>query len=616
MSDASLVPEGLLRAIFEHSREAIRVSRAGVHVAVNPAYLRMFGYGSAEELLGVPVIDLIAPDGRPIILERIRLREARLPVPGEYVTRGVRRNGEEFDFVVRVAGAPDGFGSIYTIVMLTDVTEQLAAAKALAESQAFYRALFEVNTAVKLIIDPDDGRIVDANPAAVGFYGWPLEVLRSMRVADINTLPEDVVAHELLAAREEQRRYFHFRHRRASGDERDVEIYSGPFDVGGRRLLLSIIHDVTDRRVLEQRLHSSERMEALGRLAGGIAHDFNNLVAVVLANAEMLQATVPGDGSQQTQLRRIVAAAARAETLTRRLLALARRQVLHPDRVRLAEVALRIEDLARSALGDGIELQVDIDPASGFVWADASQLDQVVLNLITNARDAVHQGGHVTLAVRDVKVEAGEPLATAIGAGSWVCLDVADDGAGMDEATRARVFEPFFTTKPGVGTGLGLATVYGIVEQSKGRVLVESAPGAGSRFRVFLPRIVDRIVATRPGRVLLVEDNEDLRNSLAERLSAAGHQVFVASDGQSVFEEARRAGNVDLIVCDVNLPFRSGPEVVASLRERWPRVAVVLMSGATFTPVGLPTHLSVLPKPFTLEAFDLAVATSLDAGVE
>ncbi len=491
---------------------------------------------------------------------------------------------------------------------MTELGERLRA-------DPLYRAIFDINTAVKLLIDPTDGRIVDANPAALELYGWPLEALRTMRISEINTLTADEVKAEMDDARTLRRRYFRFRHRTATGAVHAVEVHSGPVTLDGRELLLSIIHDVTERDLLEEHARRGQRLEAIGSLAGGVAHDFNT---VVLSASRLLRNRLAADHPGARFLDDIDEASRRGAELTRQLLAFSRRQVMAPRPVCLAEIVARLAPLLERSLGTVHELKLAIADTPPVV-ADPAQIEQVVMNLVLNARDAMPAGGRIVLALG---TSAGDPEAH-VAPGAWVTLSVRDDGCGMDAATRGRIFEPFFTTKA-EGVGMGLASVYGIVRQSGGHIAVTSAPRAGTTFTVFLPATAELpaappepVPAAAPAvrrRILLVDDEAPVRSALGELLSALGHDVITACS----FDEAIAAAAaqpVELVLTDVNMPGRSGVELAVALTGSRPALAVIVMSGDLRDQVlePLPAHAVRLAKPFTLDELERALTAAITA---
>ncbi len=601
----------VLRAIFAESQDAIGVAadwRIGV---ANPALVKLFGYANEEDMLGMSIFDLLAPQARETIAEFARRRDARESVPSIYVTTARTRDGREFAMEVRSAEFRlDGMTCSMTLVR--DVTREAASPRALTQSEDFYRALFEVNTAVKLLISPSTGRIVDANQAAVDFYGWSLDQLREMRITDINMLTHDEVVAEMQNARSGMRRYFRFRHRTASGDVRHVEVHSGPVVLKGETLLLSIVHDVTERDALEEQLRRSQRLEAIGQLAGGVAHDFNNLLTVMMSSAELVSRRLPPGSPLLQHLQDLDHAAGRAAELTRELLAFSRRQRMRPAALNLNDVVARMRGMLERTLGSGIVVRSILDPELPQVRADPSQIEQVVMNLALNARDAMDQGGHLELSTRFVLVEDRDPR--GIPAGRWATLGVRDEGRGMDAETRQRVFEPFFTTKEaGRGTGLGLSTVYGIVTQSGGHITVESEPGQGSEFVVYLPvedaprQAPESTPGTPPRRrhshgvVLLVDDMPHVRAPLVHSLQEAGFTVLEAgSTDEALALAASELARLDAVISDVVMPGRSGIELCRELLAMKPGLGAVLVSGdLRHHGASLPRGVRFLHKPFT-----------------
>ena len=349
-----------------------------------------------------------------------------------------------------------------------------------SDGAELYRALFDVNAAIKLLLDPATGRIVDANRAAEQFYGWSQAELRELTIFEINPLPPTEVAAELERARVARRTYFEFRHRTKHGALVDVEIYTGPIELRGRTLLLSIIHDVTERRRVETQLRHAQRLEALGRLAAGVAHDFNNLLTIIHTSTQL---ALRRSGDVSELLNEVQAATRRGADLTRRLLALGSQQTLTPRPVAVDELISDTVLLLRRTLPETITLVTSVAPGLPLVSVDRGQIDLVLLNLGLNARDAMPAGGTLTIRAR----EAGE-RPTLLPDGRYLAIAIEDTGVGMDAEVRARIFEPFFTTKPpGAGTGLGLPVAFGVVTQSGGTISVDSQPGVGTTFTMYLP---------------------------------------------------------------------------------------------------------------------------------
>ena len=387
--------------------------------------------------------------------------------------------------------------------------------------------------------------------------------------------------------------------------------------------------DETAARRVEMQLRTAQKMEAVGLLAGGVAHDFNNLLTAIKGFASLLQMTIPPADESHEFVDEIGKAADRAAALTAQLLAFSRRQILRPERI---DLNARVRDLERMLgllVSEGGELRLDLDPALGLVHADPGQVEQLILNLAVNARDAIanRTGGRITIATGNATLRdefTGWRVAPA--PGEYVRLDVADNGVGMDAATQARIFDPFFTTKAaGQGTGLGLATVYGIVKQSDGYVWVESAPGGGSTFTVYLPRAFETeptieadIVVARPGGdvVLLVEDEDGVRRVARRALEMHGYRVIEASDGVQAVDLASTNPSVGLLLTDVMMPGSLGPAVAHAVHEIVPGLPVLYMSGhAEDVARGglIDPSVPFLAKPFTPTRLAEKVREVLDA---
>jgi len=379
--------------------------------------------------------------------------------------------------------------------------------------------------------------------------------------------------------------------------------------------------DITGRKRLEEELRQTQRMEAVGRLAGGVAHDFNNVLAVIIGFANLLLRDLAADDPQREKAEQIARAGERAATLTRQLLAFSRRQLLQPEILDLNHVVLEMKRLLERLIGEDIRLLTMLDPSLGSVRADRAQLEQVILNLAVNARDAMPGGGRIVIETRNV--EFGEPDGDELpdwSAGPYVMLEVSDTGHGMDETTRAHAFEPFFTTKEsGKGTGLGLATVYGIITQSGGSISVTSKPGEGARFTIYLPRVDERVpVVDQPQDsdedalrgsevILLVEDDRAVRDMVRRVLADHGYEVVAAESARAGIEvSARRHGEIDLLLTDVVLPGLSGRQLSEALTATHARMRTLYMSGYTDDAIVhhgvLDEGIAFISKPFAPSA--------------
>lgn len=369
-------------------------------------------------------------------------------------------------------------------------------------------------------------------------------------------------------------------------------------------------------RTSEEKLHQAQKLEVVGRLAGGIAHDFNNMLSAMLGYAGLIALSLPPDAESQQDVKQIVLAGERATALIRQLLAFTRKQVVQPSVLDVSQVVAGLSEMLRRLLGEKVELQVEASPGTCCVLADVTQLEQVLLNLSINARDAMPNGGHLKIAITSAQLPDQSFPPVSLKPGSYVRLTVTDDGVGMSEETRKHVFEPFFTTKPrGQGTGLGAATVFSIVTQSGGDVLVKSAPGKGSSFDIYLPKIEGQMAEapplsevlrsrTRSSTVLLVEDEPLVRAATARILSSAGIKVLEASNPDAALSLCmQHPESIDLLLTDVVLPSMNGRELAAHVIRLRPRVRVLYMSGYTDDAVSnaelLDPGAAFLPKPFS-----------------
>jgi signal transduction histidine kinase len=398
-------------------------------------------------------------------------------------------------------------------------------------------------------------------------------------------------------------------------------------DAGVSRHLLGVFENITRRKRLEEQLRQAQKMEAIGRLAGGIAHDFNNLLTVIIGYSESLDGTLKPAGSAREELAEVRKAAERAATLTRQLLALSRRQILQPRTVDLNAIVASTDRLLRRVLGEDVRLITRLDASLGTVRADPGQLEQVLLNLVVNARDAMPHGGTLTIATGNVDVGTGTSVTPAgLPAGRYVLLTVSDTGIGIDEAAMAHLFEPFFTTKGPRGTGLGLATAYGVVKQSGGEIAAHNEVGRGATFKVYLPR-VDEIPDTSGAppaaatfgheTLLVVEDDAAVRGLATAVLRQHGYQVFEVSGGGEALELIDRFDEpIHLLLTDLVMPELSGRELAAIVELRRPGIKVLYMSGyadhALIGSEALLPDMHFLQKPFTRAGLARKVREILD----
>ncbi len=499
-------------------------------------------------------------------------------------------------------------------------------------SEERYRRLFHASPLPMWVFDEETLAFLAVNESAVRHYGYTADEFAGMTIRDIRPEQELPALADALKEARERFELGTWRHRKKDGTVISVEVRAHPITFSGRRARLVLVNDITERRQLEDQLRQAQKMEAIGRLAGGIAHDFNNLLSVVLTYSNLLAQGLASDDRMRADLAEIERAGQRAAALTRQLLAFSRQQVLEPRIVDLNEVVLNMDRMLRRLIGEDIELVTR--PGSGLrpVRVDPGQIEQVLMNLVVNARDAMPQGGKLTIETANVDLDSAYAR-DHVGArpGPHILLAVSDTGTGMDKATLARVFEPFFTTKEkGKGTGLGLSTAFGIVSQSGGSIGVASEPGKGTAFRVYLPESRDARGGESPAKtaqpmtlagnetILLVEDEEQVRTLVRTILGDRGYAVLESQDGDEALRiGAEHSGPIHLLLTDVVLPGMSGRILAEKLAARRVGVKVLYMSGytddAAETSRILAPGVHFLQKPITPEALTRKVREVLDA---
>ncbi len=503
--------------------------------------------------------------------------------------------------------------------------ERRRAEDALRKNEEMFRLLFSYSPLPTWVLDRETLRFLQVNDAAVRQYGYSHSEFLGMGILDIRPEEKDKDLEQFRQWNGEGRYHGNWKHHKKDGKLIEVEIIAHELDYAGRRVRLVVAQDITERHLLEQQLRQAQKMEAVGRLAGGVAHDFNNLLMVIKGHTELLLHVVPTTEQVSRKIEQIERAADRASSLTRQLLAFSRMQLLQPRVMNLNGV---VEDMGRllpRLIGEDIELVMRTAEDLGAIRADASQMEQVIMNLAVNARDAMPGGGRLLIETSNAELDSAyTAVHPAIRNGRYVLLAVSDTGTGMDTETQAHIFEPFFTTKEqGKGTGLGLATVYGVVKQSGGFIWVYSELGKGTSFKIYLPRVdqpVEKSGSTQSsseaprgtGTILLTEDEQDVREVAREFLESGGYTVIEARDGaEAIRLVEKHEGEIDLLVTDMVMPGMTGQELGGRLRRKRAELRVLYMSGysehAAAESVQGDASIRLLTKPFSRWALLRAV---------
>jgi len=612
---------GQLEAIVESALDAIvTIDESGAVTGWSTQAERTFGW-TAAEAKGRLLADFIIP---PQHREAHRQGLARFLATGEgRIVRqrveitALHKSGREFD--VELVVTPYRHGGVWHFTgFIRDMTDLRRTQRELAQRERHLRAVIETEPECVKLLDRE-GRVVDMN--ASGLAMIEADSLAQVRGADVLSLvvPADRPAFAALCRDvfEGRSGSLEFNLVGLKGTARRLETRAVPLvpEEGGTPLLLGITRDVTERQRLEERLRNAQRMESVGRLAGGVAHDFNNLITAILGSAQMIDESLGADHPRREDIEEIRGAALRAADLTRQLLAFSRQQVLRPKILDLNALVTRIEKLLRRLIGEHIALRTALAPSLASVRADPGQLEQVLVNLVVNARDAMPEGGTITIETAFAAAAEAQDV-PAMPSGPFVRLVVRDDGRGIAPDARPHLFEPFYTTKDQArGAGLGLATVYGIVKQSDGFIKVESEVGEGAAFVIYLPAIAEPAdapvtspsVPQAPGgqeTILVAEDESAILSLARATLAKKGYTVLTASSGTDAEKLAAGfAEPIDLLVTDVVMPGMSGRDLARSLRKTRPGLKVIFMSGYAgddvFAMGVLDPGVEFLQKPFT-----------------
>ena len=631
--------EARFRDIFENAVEGIYQSTPqGRLIDVNRAMARLCGYASPEELCTC-VRDLghdlhVDPPRRAEFDQLLNQRDEVLAYESQ-----IKRKGGAIIWISESARAVrDAHGELlYYESMVADITARKTAEAALRQSEELFREMAGRIDAVFYIVALDTGRCLYVSPAYAKMWGRPLAELYAQPEQWTGAIvPEDrppvLAAREQLASGQEYR--LEYRIRRPDGELSWIKDRGYPIRdaTGQSKRAVGIATDITQRRKLEAQLVQAQKMEAVGQLAGGMAHDFNNVLTVVIGYARLLldRGTLPADAVEP--LTQIFNAGNRAANLTRQLLVFSRKQTVNRRAVDLNVVASEISGMLRRLIGEHIKLELTLSPTPCMAEADAGMMEQVLMNLAVNARDAMPKGGTLTIATKQVTIDdAATRHQPAARPGEFVCLSVRDTGSGIPAENLARIFEPFFTTKEvGRGTGLGLAMAFGIVQQHQGWIEVESAVGAGSCFRILVPATPHAAAITAPDlakaaaasrgseTILLVEDEPAVREFAVAVLGSRGYRVLQACSGIDALEVWKWHGaRIALLFTDLVLPDGlGGVELAARLRKERPALRVVLTSGYANETIGAefrpPAGMHFVHKPYKPQVLAQTVRDALD----
>jgi two-component system cell cycle sensor histidine kinase/response regulator CckA len=610
--------EGRFEKLLAVLPDPVVVHQNGKIVFANRAATDLYRVDDPDHFIGLPVIDRVAPSSRVLVMERMKMmlgEHLDAPLVEE---RHVRMDGTEFD--VEVVAAPVTFNGKPAIELVArDVSTRNEVLAALRDSEARVRAVFD-QSALGMALVNGEGRVVESNSAFQKLLGYSAEALASMTVSEY-THPQDeertaTAMAEMFAGR---RDYIDMEKRYLASDGHEVwaRVHVAPIrDKGGEtRHAIATVEDIGEHKTLEEQLRQASKMEALGRLAAGVAHDFNNMLTIVNGYSDLLAQTL--EGEQYEDVVKIRDAGAKAKELTGQLLAFARRARPSLQPVDLNRRVRDVAPMLGRLMGEDVAIELEFDDRIRHVEADPGQLDQVIINLAVNARDAMPGGGTLRLATQFLDEVAGREPGTR-----WARLEISDSGLGMDADVLEHIFEPFFTTKGQEGTGLGLAIVYGIVGQMGGLISVESRLGSGSTFVIELPHVEQpersdderaRPVrgGTSPATILVVEDEAAVRDLCKRALEADGYQVAACGPGDALRTADELGTRLDLVLTDVVMPELDGPTIAAALRSRRQDLPILFMTGYPRNReeelTGAAARGEVLAKPFTAQELGAAV---------
>jgi PAS domain S-box-containing protein len=633
------------RTLVEQCPDAMLIHRQGTIALANSACASLFGAPSADALFGKQMLDFVHPDNREAVKQRLQKYGQDTNYIRQNETKLIRPDGVE-KYAEVVARSIIYQGELAFQVTYRDMSQRRQAEQELRQSEqnlATAQRMAHLGSFEYGLTNPGD---LDKMPVQwsdevfriFGYEPGQINVTRAVFLRAVHPDDRDRVLNVATKATQERRGHgVEYRVIRPDGIERIVH---GELNIvcdektGTPLRTVGTIQDITESKHLEKMFLQAQKMEAVGRLSGGVAHDFNNLLMVIMGYADVLVDRLGENDVLRRKAEEIKKAGQRAASLTRQLLAFSRQQVLQPTVVNLNSVVTDVKKMLGRLIGEDIELVTVLSPDLGQIKADQGQIEQVIVNLAVNARDAMPRGGKLTAETANIEVDDAYAREQGnVSPGSFIMLTVTDTGVGMDAETQSHIFEPFFTTKErGKGTGLGLATVYGVVKQSGGFIWVYSEPGHGTRFKILLPRVEEPAHAVTQNAsseasyggsetILLAEDEESLRQLLMNILSEYGYTVLEAANGPQALGIARQyQGQIHLLVTDVVMPGMSGPQLATELGPVRPNIKVLYMSGYTEFAAG---HTEIpqrgrllLQKPFTRQSLADKVRQALGSDAD
>ncbi len=615
--------EAQYQGLIEQSSDAIFFFYKGRLELVNKAFVDMFGYTKKECLSNdFDFFKIVSEEHRDGLSERFYLLEKGESKLGLYEFHSYKKNGEKIICEASISSVPYKRGMAIQGI-IRDISER-------RQVEENIRKLSQVieQSPTAVIVTDVKGKIEYVNPAFTKITGYTFDEVKGRNPRFLQSGKVSRKSYRQLWKTIYSGKVWHgeFCNRKKDGSLYWAQIIISPiFDSKGRIThFMGIQDDITEKRQLENKFQQAQKMEAIGRLAGGVAHDFNNMLSVILGYGEIMLSKVHPKDPLRQYIDQIMEAAKRSKSLTSQLLAFSRRQSLKPEIVNLNEVIINLKKMLERLISENIELQLDLEKHLAQVKVDPTQIEQVIMNLVVNARDAMPNGGKLVIKTRNIKFpQTEELLPEQKNLNDYVMMSVQDSGVGMDELTLSQIFEPFFTTKPqDKGTGLGLASVYGIVKQLKGEIKVDSQVGKGTTFKVFFPATGGKKQAReqtlkelsvdkgKGEKILIVEDEQILRDMLKEILTIQGYDVITAANGGEAILLIEEKGIVpDLFITDIVMPGMSGVELVERIKRRHPDLKVLFMSGYAEKIISNENSL-IREMPFISKPFDLKDITS------